>query len=47
MEHGGTMPHSQGLSDNSYPEPNQLTNNNNNYNNYNLNNNQSAEKAAH
>ena len=23
MEHGGSMPHSQGLSNNSYPEPNQ------------------------
>ena len=23
MEHGGSMPYSQGLSNNSYPEPNQ------------------------
>ena len=25
MESGGSMPHSQGLSSNSYPEPNQTT----------------------
>ena len=33
MEPGGSMPHSQGLSNNSYPEPNQPNNNNNNNNN--------------
>ena len=37
MEPGGSMPHSQGLSNNSYPEPNQPNYNNNNNNNNNNN----------
>ena len=33
MEPGGSMPHSQGLSNNAYPEPNQPNYPNNNNNN--------------